>query len=237
MATHRTRLRRCIGCGSEKLIRADSPAVRCNSCSGKIGQAAGCTAKRAKAPRFSCRGCGEECSATASTIASRRYCSLACQREAQSDRRACETCGAGFRIARSHLAGNSTNSSGRFCSRKCYAISMVKPDKVTGRGSQWTQARMTAIRRNPFCAFCGTSKRLEVHHIMPYRLERDNDQSNLFPICHRHHRALEKITRQLEASAPSVPYEDALLARRCTLTQVQDVTRFRLMELRREIAC
>jgi len=106
---------------------------------------------------------------------------------------------------------------------------MVKPDRIVGRGSQWYAVRKEALRRAPFCAFCGTMKRLQVHHIMPYRLQHDNNQSNLIPVCRRHHEKLEAITIGLDAA--SLPYEEALAARSGMLSEIQDATRALLLSL------
>jgi hypothetical protein len=45
---------------------------------------------------------------------------------------------------------------------------------------------------------CGTTRRLDVHHITPYRLTRDNGQGNLIPVCKRCHKAVETIFVDLE---------------------------------------
>lgn len=45
--------------------------------------------------------------------------------------------------------------------------------------------------RPQFCALCGTTKRIHIHHIIPYRLTQDNSKDNLIPLCVKHHKIVE----------------------------------------------
>lgn len=44
------------------------------------------------------------------------------------------------------------------------------------------------------CAICGTSKGIHIHHIIPYRLTKDNGTDNLIPLCRKHHKMVEHAT-------------------------------------------
>ena len=57
--------------------------------------------------------------------------------------------------------------------------------------------RNIAIKKAPFCAICGTTKNLQVHHIIPFRYTNDNSQSNLIPLCIKHHKKIEIITNDI----------------------------------------
>lgn len=57
----------------------------------------------------------------------------------------------------------------------------------------------------PFCAICGTFKSIQVHHAVPFRLTHDNSQSNLVPLCVKHHRWIE--TLFVETERVGVPAE------------------------------
>ena len=127
-----------------------------------------------------------------------RHCSRACRYDSGRVRRRCKFCGAAFSVLRSAISGR-TNASGNFCSRRCYHKHLCRTERVNGRGSRWKAIRDEAIRRAPFCAICGTLRRLDVHHITPYRLSRDNSQANLIPLCKRHHSVVEGIYRDLAA--------------------------------------
>lgn len=38
-----------------------------------------------------------------------------------------------------------------------------------------------------------TTKKIQIHHIIPYRLTQDNSRENLIPLCVKHHKAIEYI--------------------------------------------
>lgn len=159
------------------------------------------------------------------------YCCRACRRAAVMLDRCCSQCSGNFQIYRSTLSGN-TNSSGRFCSRSCYDLWLCRTGRVTGRGSQWGSARREAILRNPFCAICASVRRLEVHHIIPFRISRDNRQENLIPLCKVHHKIVEAAFLETEAHYDA----DALIVWRGILVDRQDAARIRLMEIIRDQA-
>lgn len=178
-----------------------------------------------------CAGCGKEESVSVTNVSLRCIpCGRAVSDASRRRRveRTCETCGSGFSVARSVLSGK-TNSSARFCSRPCYEQHLCRTERISGRGSQWRRIRAEAIRRAPFCACCGTSRWLQVHHAIPFRLTRDNSQENLFPLCVKHHKAVESLFVDVEGSG--VPLEDAKTAWTIMLRQWQGATRARLLEI------
>jgi len=53
------------------------------------------------------------------------------------------------------------------------------------RSKKWPTVRKNHLKNNPVCAACGGSKKLEVHHIIPFQ-ENPNlelDQNNLITLC------------------------------------------------------
>lgn len=100
---------------------------------------------------------------------------------------------------------------------------------MTGRGSQWEKIRKEAKRRTPFCACCGTFKRLQVHHIIPFRLTFDNRQVNLIPLCIRCHKRVEMQWVEYEATQPNLSI--ALLAWRSMMLERRDATRAKLLSI------
>ena len=58
-------------------------------------------------------------------------------------------------------------------------------DKLYGRSSSWAKVRKAFIELNPECAVCGTKKNLEVHHIIPYQIDKSKEleYSNLITLC------------------------------------------------------
>lgn len=212
------RRRECGTCGKVEMVRKDNSAARCRSCSNRENQSFAPPPPNKRTP---CAKCGKPCRHLYT------YCSRACRKAAVTVERCCVKCGNSFSIRQSALSGK-TNSSGRFCSRPCYEAWLCRTGRVTGRGSQWKRARQEALRRNPFCAICGQLRRLEVHHIIPFRISWDNRQVNLIPLCKKHHKIVET------AFLGTEEFYDAgvsLLLWRGILMERQDATRMMLMEI------
>jgi 5-methylcytosine-specific restriction endonuclease McrA len=53
------------------------------------------------------------------------------------------------------------------------------------RSSRWSTVRKNHLENNNFCSACGSTKKLEVHHIKPVHLYPDLelDPSNLITLC------------------------------------------------------
>lgn len=195
----RYRDRVCCDCGKLESIRSDNPAQRCVHCSGRINGAKGLETKKANAHKFVCTHCRVEFRRSKSACRfHNNFCSWACRKAFTAVLRTCKACGCGFSVPRSVVSGK-TNSRGNFCCRPCYEKWLCRTGRTTGRGSQWYKASTEARRLAPFCAICGTSHRLDVHHIVPFRLTHDNDQSNLIPLCKKCHKFIESLTHDIEA--------------------------------------
>lgn len=144
----------------------------------------------------------------------------------------CRNCQGDFKVLPSVLSGK-TNASGNFCSRPCYNrwLAQTKPEGSRGRG--WKKIAKEAIRRAPFCGWCGTMRnRLDVHHIVPYRLTSDNSQDNLIPYCKVHHKMVEVATQTIEAAGDPLAMIPALAA---SLRFRQNATRNLLLRLARDV--
>jgi 5-methylcytosine-specific restriction endonuclease McrA len=57
------------------------------------------------------------------------------------------------------------------------------------RSPEWNSVRREHLIRYPYCAACGTSNDREVHHIIPYHInkELELELSNLLTLCRRCH--------------------------------------------------
>jgi hypothetical protein len=53
------------------------------------------------------------------------------------------------------------------------------------RSSKWPKVRKKHLEKNPCCALCGATSKLNVHHIKPYHLfpELELEESNLITLC------------------------------------------------------
>jgi hypothetical protein len=65
-------------------------------------------------------------------------------------------------------------------------------DKVVGKGSKgkkrsskWRTVRKHFLKDNPTCAACGSSKKLEIHHLKPFHSHPELElvKSNLITLC------------------------------------------------------
>lgn len=182
-----SRERVCLDCGKVDRVRVDNAGQRCTGCSGAINSAKGTKPTR-KRVTVTCAGCGATIEACPSR--DRKFCSVPCKDSARSVERRCLECGRDFRVPKSRIEG-ATNASGNFCCRPCYDNWLCRTDSESTRGSRWHIHRKEALRRAPFCAICGRVKRLQVHHIVPWRLSKDNSQDNLIPLCPKHHKMIE----------------------------------------------
>lgn len=57
--------------------------------------------------------------------------------------------------------------------------------RFASRSPKWSQVRSQHLEKQPCCAACGRSSKLEVHHIEPVHInpERELDPSNLITLC------------------------------------------------------
>lgn len=125
------------------------------------------------------------------------FCSKACHDQSRliykKETKNCGSCGACF------LYGNKpfSNSVGRYCSLKCRNNSYFENAVRYGHRNhrpRWASARKEFVKSgNDFCSSCGLKDvRLEVHHVIPYRICKNNEKDNLVALCHPCHSKYEK---------------------------------------------
>jgi hypothetical protein len=223
------RQRVCSDCGKVDTVRKDNPAEVCVRCSNRRKRPPGSPPVTPKARIIvSCEGCGVTFERIPSQP-SHRFCSRPCYLASKRIERVCKECGKQFSVSSGRM-GATTNSTANFCCRPCYNKWLCRTDSGPARGSGWHGARKEALRRNPFCAVCGRMSRLDVHHIIPYRLTKDNGQDNLVPLCRRHHKVVETAFLEIE-SAVGGDLITAKLVLRTQIKERQNATRFVLREL------
>lgn len=64
-------------------------------------------------------------------------------------------------------------------------------------GPDWQYQRRLARERDDYTCICGLEedgREHDVHHIVPYRISKDNSQNNLWTLCPKCHRRIEAIT-------------------------------------------
>lgn len=228
------RSRICTDCGTIEKVRQDNKATRCARCSNSLSlsKARSIRYSRTPANTVQCKTCGCVFHRVPSQKAI--YCSRMCRKEDKTSVRICLQCQSAFRVNRS-VTFKTSNSRGNFCCRPCYNAFLHTGAGRFDRGPGWRTARLQAIKLNPFCALCGTTKNLHVHHIVPYRISRSSALENLIPLCRRDHKRVEHFFLQLEPFEKGMTPEMRLWHRRYSLVEQQTITRFRLSNLIKEI--
>jgi hypothetical protein len=138
-----------------------------------------------------------------------RHCSPACQyaaiRARPKPRRVTLTCiGCGQEFARAKSLTTGRKGAGKYCTRECrdkHWIGDKNPcwqngDGVYKRGPRWHSIRRRVLARDGrACVECGSTERLHVHHVVPFRMfadeDRANHESNLVTLCAPCHRRAE----------------------------------------------
>lgn len=147
---------------------------------------------------LTCCQCGKEFVRYKSNIKGSKqssFCGIECQREYEKtlkEQRICEQCGEPFVVYKSAIRG--TNATGRFCSRTCHDQSLMVPGS-NGYRADFGKVKKKYFNKTQFCAFCGTTKNIHIHHIIPFRITQDNSVDNLIPLCAKHHVQFENYSR------------------------------------------
>lgn len=184
---------KCKDCG-EWFLDDKTNRTRCDACSFTAGH------KRNGALTLICTHCGKKFQRYAANAKSQNsYCSRDCMeksRTAEKIKNTCKWCGKPFSVYASSIAAS--NASGKFCSTKCYHESMTIDGERTYAGFR-TSKRIN-FKGKQFCAVCGTTKNIHIHHIVPNRLTHDQGKDNLIPLCAVHHPMIEAVTREFISS-------------------------------------
>lgn len=143
---------------------------------------------------YTCPTCGKQFSSKCWS-AKAKFCSRKCSSVSQiKPLPVCEVCGK-----------ECSKHSRRFCSAPC-KIAWYKGDKVynfVGENfrkdaypvdySFWTNLSQEIRRRDEVCQHCGKTPKengraLDIHHIVPYRISKDNSPKNLVALCRACHK-------------------------------------------------
>lgn len=133
------------------------------------------------------------------------YCSMECYRNSQ--RRAkpqyeCLQCGKSF-------YNDTRRKTPQFCSRECKNLYIrgprhplwveIRPERDYGAG--WSDLAEAIRQRDGYrCQRCGAKqgdRQLDVHHVLPYRITKNNHPDNLITLCAACHKIVETVANQL----------------------------------------
>ena len=70
---------------------------------------------------------------------------------------------------------------------------LFHPERLS-YGSDWPRQRYRALERDNFtCRYegCSETEKLHVHHIVKYRISKNNNLDNLITLCEKHHPVIE----------------------------------------------
>lgn len=193
----------CLGCGCQ--VRVSSNNIYCSK---------SCRSKHLRTSRV-CHFCGKSFSVLKSSIgpatnASGNFCSKQCYTEHRKTQtgelnnnynsviQQCGTCKKDIKVI------NCKAGTVRFCSLDCR--SAFHAGRYAGEKNPWWKGGHKNYREGfafaktkyfsgmLFCAKCGTTKKIHIHHIIPFRYTKDNSPSNLIPLCASCHRKVEIIS-------------------------------------------
>lgn len=91
--------------------------------------------------------------------------------------------------------------------------------------------------KKQFCAVCGTTSGIHIHHIIPYRLTQDNSRDNLIPLCRKHHKIVEAHSIKFIELFDKDDYETAKYYMNILLRERQYETASALLELKEKRVC
>ena len=180
--------RQCADCG-EWFFDMHYNRKLCDKCSHSAGR------DRKGKVELICDNCGNAFFRYAGNVSTgKNYCSRKCMEEKKKAERiykVCEVCGRDFSVYASVI--KQSNAAGRFCSSRCYYESMTLDKERNYRGFRTAKERYFSTKQ--FCAVCGTTENINIHHIVPNRITHDQSKDNLIPLCAKHHPQIERVSK------------------------------------------
>lgn len=185
----------CVSCSSIRMLDpyyARRANGKCRKCSSLIGSKAK-KPSRVTGKDVNCLACDNTFWQYRHLEGVRKFCSKDCadnhKRVYKKEVRHCKQCSNEF----VYSDKPNSNTAGNFCSLKCRDESYLKPDKFSRSG--WNTARNKFLKAgNNFCFKCHTNENLEVHHLVPHHLTKDNSDKNLVTLCESCHKIADRIT-------------------------------------------
>lgn len=123
------------------------------------------------------------------------YCSMKCylsdRWDGHTETRVCTVCNNKFDIR----TGDKRVTCSSECAKKWKRLSKLGEKSVLWRGGktspynkEWRAVRAEALERDGRkCVLCGSTDRVQVHHIIPYRYSKSHDINNLTTLCRSCH--------------------------------------------------
>lgn len=212
----------CPSCKSIRIARNDYVKTKpgyCRQCTSKMG---GSSQKpsRITGETATCRYCNSQFWRYNYLKNSRIFCSKICGDKHRSIYekidKSCLHCNKQFK----YTPKPNSNSVGNYCSITCRnnAYSVYKGGHIGTRPRWKTQRNRFLNLGNNFCFKCGSNSKIHVHHVIPYRISKDDSFNNLVSLCPKCHSSIEKITFKIDR----LPKEKQLLFSAIVHANLQD---------------
>jgi len=173
--------------------------------------------KEDKRVKRTCKNCGKEFKIYKSKLSNKtnssgNFCCRECYNEYQetltgeknnnynSIEYSCDYCGKPIKAIPSKIKNHKHHYCSRECKGKHHSKLFSGKNNPTWRGGHknrkgdFEKVKKEHFSGNQFCAICGTTKNIHIHHIVPYRYTEDNSVNNLIPVCASCHRKIEVMT-------------------------------------------
>ncbi len=179
------KLKQCKSCGNtiaKKSNHSWSRYAEREFCSSKC-----CGEYQSRKLKFTCKFCGTEFERSPSHKHKNQYCSPECRSRDKTVTKQCEVCGKTITRPKSQSIYEHF-----YCSMRCQGMAKRKHrGQSQGRRSPEDLAWKREIlkRGNYKCAMCGSTERLEAHHIKPIKDFPDlrHELENGMCVCHQCH--------------------------------------------------
>ncbi|MDQ5884503.1 MAG: endonuclease [Pseudomonadota bacterium] len=192
----------CPSCKATRIARNDYIKTKpgyCRQCASKIG---GVSKKpgRLTGETATCKCCSSQFWRYKHLKNSRMFCSKGCADKHKSIynklEKSCLKCNKHFQ----YTPRPNSNSAGNYCSIKCRdnAYSVYKGGHIGAR-PRWKSQRNKFLKLgNNFCFKCGSTSKIHVHHVIPYRISKNDSLDNLVSLCPKCHSNLENVTFKID---------------------------------------
>lgn len=160
----------------------------------------------------------------------RKFCSMSCRNLLAKQRykekrlfKNCLICSKEFPTILSRIK----KQQGKYCSKKC--SSLAQSDKMKGKGNPlwlggissdkerlrtyiWNKIKKNVYKRDGHtCKICGVSNiKVSAHHIIPYRISKDDSMENLITVCNSCHKKEDWKYRNVIRKGDNIDYFTSL---------------------------
>jgi len=144
------------------------------------------------------------------------FCSQKCRKLSNRKEIKCKNCGKKFVSIKSEIK----RGGGKFCSMSCANTGRFNNNyrgiKIRTKTKVWIKISKK-LRNNNKCSICGIDENLVVHHIIPYKINQNNNIDNLVVLCRKCHGKIEHLTSEIygkftkNCGWSAIPHKETIL--------------------------